>query len=56
MFANLIPVKYSLKIVKDGNYLEFRTIGDHAAQLLTEILPVRYDGLDVIIVCEEPEG
>jgi len=55
-FATLIPVKYSLKIVKDGNYLEFRTIGDHAAQLLTEILPVRYDGLDVIIVCEEPEG
>ena len=53
-FANLMPTKYSLKVVKDGNYLEFRTIGDHAAQLLTEILPATYNGLDVIIVCEEP--
>ena len=53
-FINLMPTSYSLKVVKDGNYLEFRTIGDYAAELLTEILPAKYDGLDIIIVCEEP--
>lgn len=52
-FVNIVPASYNFEVKRAGAYLEFRTIGEHAAEFLTEILPVKYDGLDVIVVYEE---